>query len=242
MFSPKSEYQHRRIGWKGENVLSGQLPHIRFGDVFVAASDYARSAMLRRGALLCYCFRPTGEMREKRWKPSIALQNHEGLERLDVSRRRASLSVRNVFRTSSWWGAELFVLCNFSPSQNFFRSCFVFPFSSPSCRVWEKFFSANGAFFTTIYSDEGTIAKVKIGRNKLFNSSHGKFTAIFCCRLFIWDSSKNWRDNRAVNCEYLAAFRLAPLGSGTGCNCVIYDWFRDTERIKCSRSRFNQLC
>lgn len=47
--------------------------------------------------------------------------------------------------------------------------------------------------------------------------------------------SKNWWNNRGINCEYLTAVYIWRVDGGwrwnnTGCNCVIYDWFWDTAR------------
>lgn len=44
----------------------------------------------------------------------------------------------------------------------------------------------------------------------------------------------------AFNCERSASCPPWCVG-GAGCDCVIYDWFRDTDRIKFSHRQFNQL-
>lgn len=93
------------------------------------------------------------------------------------------------------------VLCNFGER----RKRFVLFFT---------LFSANGAFFT-----KALLNVESENLLQLFLS----FNVFLLFRIV-----ENWWNNSAVNCEYLVVFHGHGGEREFGCNCVIYDWFRDT--------------
>lgn len=112
------------------------------------------------------------------------------LSRLVTTRSVAPLSVRNVFRGLSWWGAS-FCVVQFLKK---FSLLFCFHF-----RCANFFFPANGAFFTTISKQRHNSESEKsLPDDENFSSlSHSLDDSWKIHPL----QDSGWWNNRRINCE-----------------------------------------